>query len=133
MTPEHIDDALPRVPAGISALAGDLTDTEERAAAVEWLWNLYRDALRGPESDEQGSGGTSRPTDNNRGLERNEGCTVQGTLVAVGEERDSWFICSIEEECESVATYTVGNSKAPDWDGYAVCDEHKHLVDEPTA
>ena len=37
----------------------------------------FENPVASPTINEQGSGGTSRPTDNNQGLERNEDCTMQ--------------------------------------------------------
>lgn len=44
-TRAQLDAALPRVPAGIPAMCGDLTDPEDRAAALDWLEALYRQAV----------------------------------------------------------------------------------------
>lgn len=42
MTRAQLDAALPRIPAGISALGGDLTDDEDRAVALDWLEHFLR-------------------------------------------------------------------------------------------
>lgn len=42
MTPEQIDAALPRVPAGINS--GDLTDPDERRVFVARLLEIFREA-----------------------------------------------------------------------------------------
>jgi len=77
MTPEQIDAVLPRVPAGIPAMTGDLIDDEERERAVMWLFSLYGAAERsggtwGPPDPAERSGGAmavdpwDRGTDENR-------------------------------------------------------------------
>lgn len=62
MTPDDIDRRLPRVATWPPKLY-DLTDAAEREEAVAWLYGLLSDI--------------SRPTDDNRGGNRNEACTVQ--------------------------------------------------------
>lgn len=83
MTPDlyhRLDAVLPRVPAGIPALGGDLTDTEDRAVALRWLCELYREAecvtpgtsetaLFAPESDEGVTNALSAPG-NGTGVQR---------------------------------------------------------------
>lgn len=47
MTPtrSQLDAALPRVPSGIGAMSGDLTDPDERAVALDWLERLVAEAF----------------------------------------------------------------------------------------
>lgn len=47
MTPtrSQLDAALPRVPSGIGAMSGDLTDDDDRAVALDWLERLYVRAI----------------------------------------------------------------------------------------
>lgn len=47
MTPtrSQLDEVLPYVPAGISAMTGDLTEPDERAVALDWLEGLLAEAF----------------------------------------------------------------------------------------
>jgi hypothetical protein len=44
ITRTQLDAALPSVPAGVSCMAGDLTDADERALPLDFLVKLYKRA-----------------------------------------------------------------------------------------
>jgi hypothetical protein len=91
-TRAQLDAALPRVPAGIPAMWGDLTDPEERAVALDWLWHMFcatDTAQDSPQRSREGSEGTQGPLNTQTGLQvSSRWQEVRGDLTVITRSND---------------------------------------------